>query len=236
MRSNPSRLSFLLILFAVLSLAGCATKRIISQWSNPAYTPPSLSFKKIMVIGATDQAAIRRNFEDEFVSELKAAGVDAVPSYRYIPENGKVAEARLKEAVQESAAGAVIMTRLVRVEERTEVSPGYFDPFPAFRLYGWYSSAWYGGFYVPPRVYRYPVFFSETTLYDVVKDEVVWTGTMRTIDPENVNEAIENYVQTVIEALKEKNILTSKQREGSKAPLSFNLVVDLDNLITPSQN
>jgi hypothetical protein len=195
------------IVITALALGGCASKRIISQWSNPAYASPASSFKKIMVIGVTDQTAIRRNFEDEFISELKATGVYGVPSYRYIPESGRVAEARLKEAVRKAGADAVVITRLVRVEERAEVSPGYYDPFPVFGLYGWYSSAWYGGFYTPPRVYRYPVFFSETTLHDVAKDAVVWTGTIRTIDPENVSAAIENYVETVVEALKDKNLL-----------------------------
>ena len=197
--------STLPVLIASLAVTGCATKQIISQWSNPAYTLSP--FKRILVIGITDHTAIRRNFEDEFTTELKAAGVDALPSYRYFPENGKVAEARLKEAVRKSGADAVMMTKLLRVEKRAEVSPGYYDSFPAFGLYGWYSSAWYGGFYTPPRVYLYPVFFSETTMYDVARDEVIWTGTIRTIDPENVNNAIEDYVETVVAALKEKNLL-----------------------------
>ena len=186
---------------------GCASKAIISQWSNPAYRSAGVPFKRIIVIGATDQTSIRRNFEDNFTAALKAAGVDAVPSYLYVPENGKVAERRLKEAVLKAGADGVIITRLLRVEQRTEVSPGYYDPYPAYGLYGWYSSAWYGGFYTPPRVYSYPVYFSETTLYDVEKDDVVWTGTIRTIDPENLNKAIENYVKAVIEALKENNLL-----------------------------
>ncbi|HWO43062.1 MAG TPA: hypothetical protein VNO43_14775 [Candidatus Eisenbacteria bacterium] len=191
----------------VALIGGCATKRIVTQWSNPNYAGPAQAFKRILVIAATDQTALRRNFEDAMVARLKAAGVDAVPSYRYFPENGKVPEPRLKEAVQKSGADAAMITRLIGVTRRTEVTPGYYDPFPAFGLYGWYASAWYGGFYVPPRVYRYPVFFSETTLYDVVKDEVVWTGTIRTVDPEEIDEAIDDYASTVVAALQEKNLL-----------------------------
>jgi hypothetical protein len=206
-RSTFSRLSLLALFIAGAVASGCATKNIVSQWSNPAYRSSSLSFNRILVVGATDQTSIRRNFEDEFTSELKAAGIRALQSYRFIPEDGKVAESRLKEAVRKAGADAVIVTRMLRVQERTQVSPGFYDPYPAVGLYGWYSSAWYGGFYAPPRVYRYPVYFTETTLYDVGKDEVVWTGTIRTIDPENVNQAIENYVETVLAALKEQNIL-----------------------------
>jgi hypothetical protein len=207
MRSTFWRPSFPALLISCLIASGCATKMIISEWSNPAYNARSLSFKRILVIGTTDQTSIRRNFEDKFTSELRATRVNAVPSYQYIPEDGKVAEPRLKEAVLKSTADAVIITRLSRVEERIEVSPGYYDPYPAFGLYGWYSSAWYGGLYTPPTIYSYSVYFSETTLYDVAKDEVVWSGTIRTIDPDNVNEAIDSYVKSVVAALKAKNIL-----------------------------
>lgn len=54
----------------------------------------------------------------------------------------------------------------------------------------------------------------ERTLTTCLK-KVVWTGTIRTIDPDNVNEAIENYVETVVEALKEK-ILTAKIPKATK--------------------
>ena len=77
-------------LIAALMFAGCASTELVNQWSNPAYTSPS--FKRIMVIAVTKQASIRRNFEDEFVAQLKAAGVDAVPSYQYIPDEGQVEE------------------------------------------------------------------------------------------------------------------------------------------------
>jgi hypothetical protein len=41
----------------------------------------------------------------------------------------------------------------------------------------------------------------------VAKDEIVWTATIRTVDPENVNEAIEEYVETVVKALNNRNIV-----------------------------
>ena len=49
-----------------------------------------------MVIGVSKQPSIRRTFEDEFVTQLKVAGVEAVPSYLYIPEDGQVEENRLQ--------------------------------------------------------------------------------------------------------------------------------------------
>src|SRR5262245_1619930 len=55
-------------IISALILAGCSSTELVNQWSNPAYT--SASFKRILVIGVTQQASIRRNFEDAFVAQL----------------------------------------------------------------------------------------------------------------------------------------------------------------------
>ncbi len=115
-------------------------------------------------------------------------------------------QAKLKQTAQAAGADGTIVTRLAHVEHRTEVSPGYYNPFPAFGFYGWSSFAWYG-LYEPPRFYGYEVYTSETTLYDVAKNELVWAGTIRTSEPDDVNKAIKGYVETVIKALNEKNLL-----------------------------
>jgi len=191
-------------LIATLLLAGCASTKLVNQWSNPAYTSPS--FKSVMVIGVARQVGIRRSFEDEFVSQLKAAGIGAVPSYRFIEEEGQVGETRLKQAVNQAGADAAIITRLVKKEQRTEVSPGFYQPSPAFGFYGWYSSGW-AGYYEPPRVYQYEVYTSETSLYDMVKNQVVWSGTAQTTSPGDINREIKSYAEIMIRALKEKGLI-----------------------------
>ena len=40
----------------------------------------------------SNQAATRRIYEDQFVAELKAAGVEGVQSYLFIPQDGKSEE------------------------------------------------------------------------------------------------------------------------------------------------
>jgi hypothetical protein len=200
------------VLFVAIVVAfvfsACAATKIVTEWSNPEYASPR--FKKILVIGVSKRPSIRRTFEEEFVNKLKAAGVDAVPSYLYISEDGQVDEARLQEAVRKANADAVIITRLVRVEKKTEVSPGFYQPAPAATLgfYGGYSTAWLG-YYEPPRIYEYEVYISETSLYDVTKNQLVWTGTAETTDPGDIGNEIKRYVDIVIDALKSKKILLS---------------------------
>jgi hypothetical protein len=187
-----------------LTLAACASTELINQWSNPAYTSPS--FKKIMVIGVTKQAGIRRTFEDEFVAQLKAAGVSAIPSYLYIPQDGPVEEAVLKQALKEAGADAVMITRLVGVQKKTEIAPGYYPPDPAMAVHPLYTTAW-NDYYEPPIVYQSEVYTSETSLYDTFKNQVVWRGTAQTTAPGNLSQEIKNYAGIVISALKEKKLI-----------------------------
>jgi hypothetical protein len=133
--------------------------------------------------------------------------VEAVPSYLYIPEDDQVDESHLQAAVKQAGADAVIITRLVRVEKKTEVSPGFYQPAP-FGFYGGYSAAW-RGYYEPPRVYQYDVYISETSLYDM--NQLVWAGTVETTAPDDINREIQRYVNTVIDALKSKNLLPSSK-------------------------
>jgi len=196
----------LVLLILVLAAAGCASTRVVHQWSNPDLPSPP-RFKKFMVIGISKQPGIRRSFEDEFVARLKAAGVDAVPSYRFITEDGPVDEPRLREAVGQAGADATLVTRFVRVEQKYQMSPYYYPPAPGFGFYRGYTAAWYG-YYEPP-VYPYEVYISETSLYDTAKNALIWSGTVETT-PAGISKDIARYVEAVIEALQKNNLLPSR--------------------------
>ncbi len=198
-----------LLLTAMLFFSGCAsTPMLVSQWTNPAYESPS--FKRIAVSCVDGHISIRRNCEDEFVAQLRAAGVDALPSYRSFPEDAKLDETKMKQMAKEAGADGALIVRPVRVEEKTEVSPTYF-PSPGFGIFGRHVSATRYGWYGVPRVYRYEEYTSEATLNDLRKNEVVWSGTLKTTAPDNVDSAIKTYVGNVIGALKDKNLLRMKQ-------------------------
>jgi hypothetical protein len=190
---------------AALVLSGCSTSnRLVSQWSNPGYAAPP--FRKVLVGSSGPESAIRRNLEDEFVAQFAARGVAADPSYRYIPDDQNVDEASLRTAAQQTGADAVILARAIGRERKTEYRPNYY-PYTSFGFFGPHVGAtWYGG-YGWPYPYSYDVYASEATLFDVPKNEIVWTGTVRTYDPKNVGGAIKEYVETVLNALQERNLL-----------------------------
>lgn len=203
-----SLLRVLGILFVVSAIAACATTTpIVSEWRNPAYTAGA--FNRIMVGGLGGDGSVRRNFEDEFVTQLRAAGIDALPSYRFIPEDEKLDESKLKQAAQKAGADSLIFARLIEVEQKSQYGPSYF-PYTSFGIFGSHGGASWHGLGGGARVDRYNEYVSETTLYDLGKNDVVWTGTIKTTEPANVRTAIKSYVETVLKTLQEKNLLPSR--------------------------
>jgi hypothetical protein len=195
-------------LLVIVAFAGCSTgPQIISEWRNPAYGTGL--FKRVMVAGPGGETSLRRNFEDEFLAQLRAAGIDALPSYGYLAEDQAVDENKLKQAAQKVGADALLFARSVRVESKTE--PSGFYPYTSFGWFGEHFGASWSGIFGAPSAYRYNEYTSEATLYDLGKNEVVWTATIKTTEPENVRTAIRSYVEEVMKALDEKNLIRKRQ-------------------------
>jgi len=206
---KTSSLNYAASLLIGLVVAGCSTTTpIVSEWRNPAYA--SASFSRIMIGGLGGDASTRRNFEDEFIAQLRAAGADGLASYRYVLEGSDADENRLRDAARKAGADALILTRLVRVEERTQYGGSSF-PSTSFGIFGSHVGASWSGLGGAPSAYRFNEYTTETALHDVAKNEVVWTGTTKTSETEGGRTAIKSAVEAVVKSLAEKNLLRRQQ-------------------------
>ena len=195
------------IFFMILALNGCSTATpIVSEWRNPA--PASSSFQRLMIGGPSGDASVRRNFEDEFVAQLAAVGVEALASYRYIPENEGENENTLKQAAQDSRTDGLLFMRSVKVEQKTHYPA--IGPEISFGIFGSNAAAGWSGIPGSSGPTRYNEYTSETALYDVARNELVWTGTVKTKEPNNVQTAIKSYVQTITKALTAQNLFPKR--------------------------
>ena len=195
-------LAALLILLAAL-LGGCASTSLVNQWKSPEYTGAPM--RKVMVVGVTRQPSVRRVFEDEFASKLKAAGVEAIPSYAQIAEDGQADPKVLEEAVAKLGVDGVLVTRLVKRDKETQVSGGY-GPVAPMGFHGWYSSAW-TGYYEPPTVYQYDVVTLETSVYSPQQSKLVWSGTTETFSPQEVKDETANLADIIIGVLRKQGVI-----------------------------
>ena len=186
-----------------LLVAGCASTTLSNSWTTPDYKGPPL--KKVMVVGVSNQPALRRTFEDEFVKDLKAVGVDAVASYNFIPQDGQADEARVTQAVKEAGVNGVLITRFVRVDVSTQVTQAY-PPMMGMGWYGGYAGA-YGGFYDPPMVTQTDTLVLETNLYGVDESHLLWSGTTQTFAPTDIKQEMPGFAKVIIGALQKHKLI-----------------------------
>jgi hypothetical protein len=199
-----SAVKLVLTVLVGLGAWGCAPTQLVSSWQDPRFSGPPL--QKIMVIGVTKQAGIRRTFEDEFVKQLQAKGVQAVQGYTLIPEDGEVPKERVAQAVKESGVEGVLITRLVKVERQSQVYPGTYAGAPGAGFYGYYSASW-NGFYEPAEVYTYDQVTAETNLFAAKGDLLIWSGTTQTFAPSDIKKDTKQFVSLICKTLVDKKLI-----------------------------
>lgn len=196
---------YVFLLIVALIASGCASTTLTNSWRAPDY---SGAMSSLVVVGVSKQASVRRVFEDEFAAQLRLQGVRAVPSYTLVPEDGPIDKDVLRNAVDSTNADAVIITRLIKVENKVTVTqPGpplaaRYDPY----YYGFYSRAWIG-YYEPPIVQQYDVVTAETTVFVKDRAEPVWSGTTETFAPSDLKKETTGFAKVVIKALAEENLI-----------------------------
>lgn len=164
------------------TLASCgASSQLTSSWVDP--TAPDQTFKKVVVVGVTPRAPARRMYEDGFVADLQARGLDAVPSYT-VAGDGQLDKAAAEAKLQEIGAEAVIVTRLVDQETVQNYYPPTYSSVAAPSAYygGWYGYYSMGYTYMssPGYTVENKVFRLETNLYHLKTGKLLWSGLTET--------------------------------------------------------
>ena len=199
----------LFVAVAALALAGCASTTIRDAWTDPSYGGPG--FRKVLVLGVSSDMTNRRIFEDVMAQRIAATGVEAIPSYRYLPDGGKVPESTLDGAVKASGADGLLMSRIRAIDRRTSVSTSMVPAGPA---YGPWGPGWYGmysGWYPVTEVRQYDIAVVETSVFDTAGKRLVWTGVTETYEPRSVEKDAPGFADVIVKALSERGLLPAKR-------------------------
>ncbi|UCH48412.1 MAG: hypothetical protein JSU95_00915 [Betaproteobacteria bacterium] len=186
-------------LIIAVCVTGCASTELTNSWRDPGYTQ---SVTSLVVLGVSNQASVRRVFEDEFAAQLRSRGIRAIPSYTLIADDGQIDEERLRTAIESANTDGVIITRLASVKDVTLATTG---PSAAPYYYGYYSRAWIR--YYEPVVQQYEVVTLETTIFALGRAEPVWSGTTETFAPEDVKRETAGFAKVVMKALAAEGLI-----------------------------
>jgi hypothetical protein len=199
----------MLVMLALLAV-GCAgngngsddAAQVTDRWQEPrSATAPAQRYGSVFVIGIAHSDELRRAFEDEFVRQLAAEGVNATPSYGPLPQTD-VARDEVVRAVRASGADGVVITRLLRREQRHRAA---LSPVGYHTHYSSASKMVYTP--QPPVVYRTEVVTLETRLFDADREQMIWAATTELFDPRATQTQVGRLVRGIIKEIKKASLI-----------------------------
>ena len=195
--------TFLLAL-VVLALTACATTRPVHEWRDDQFTGP---IDSVLVIAAIERSTQRRVYEDLFSQALQAYDTEAIPGYSLMTSEAEISRATVEAAVRGRAIDAVLVTRLLGVEQVETYQP------PTTQVY--YRS--YHRYYqhalteTSPGYYRrYDLLSIETVLYDTASGNLIWSMQSEAIEPTTPRHLIEQQIALTIAHLGAQGLLPRK--------------------------
>jgi hypothetical protein len=200
-------------LFMVTLAAGKSSKLVMS-WKNPAYVRTT-AFSRVLALGLSDKARIRADFEDALAAQLAGAGMETIPGNTILlrPEGSQLDLQYLRAQIRESKVDAVVVSRLINVENTVTYVPGtsYTPPLPYYGTFYGYYGAVYPAVYTPGYLKNENKISIDTKLYSVSsgEGELVWTGITDTFNPSDVNKAIDRLVKLVVKQMQIEGAIRS---------------------------
>ncbi len=198
------------VLLAASAVGSCKSVKLVASEKNPTYS--GQRFRKVLVIGMSNDPAIRSDFEDAMANKLTRDGVVAIPGHSILlrPESANMDMDYLKAQIREHHIEAVLVSRLVRVEKDVTYIPGhsYTVPYPYYNsFYGYYPMA-YRQVYSPDYLREDTTVRIETNLYATAtpEGEFVWTGISDSFNPSSAKKAIDAVVKVVVKELEKEAI------------------------------
>ncbi len=192
-------------ILSALLMTGCATTQLTSAWKDPAYKGPP---HKIMIVGITKKPVNKRIFEDEFVRQLKAKGIDAVASYTVMADRKQGDHEVIAMKLKEQGADAVLITRLVSKKTvRTDI-PGRFTVIPS--SYGtWRDYYVYGSevIFTPGYTAEDEYALMESNLYDAGSDKLIWSAASETELLGSDQDQIKSYIGVMVNSMAGQKLL-----------------------------
>jgi hypothetical protein len=212
-RSSDSKraLAITAALAMVATVAWANGAKLVVSWKNPAYS--GAQPKRVLVIGMSEDPAIRADFEDDMAAAIAKDGVEVIPGNHILlrPDSPDMDENYLKGQIRDHKIDAVLTSRMIRVDKSQTYISGasYVVPFTYYNTFWGYYGTVYRQVYTPGYLRNDTTVRIETNFYSTAGEsgELIWTGTSETFNPSSAKKTIDGVVKTIAKEFKKKGIL-----------------------------
>ena len=207
-------------IFVIFSffLMGCSSISLVENWKNPDIV--LFNANKVLLVGMTQSAETRENFESQLKKEFTSRNVEAwrsVDIFDLSLTNSRKTEKELDEVEQsllDKDFDAILLTKITGSENRENFmkSISRWDDHQS-RFNDDYLE--HQGIYYDDNYYeKFTVYHAETTLYCICEGKdraMIWRGVIDITDPNNVEKAIKDYIKLVIVAMEDQDLVFTSQ-------------------------
>jgi len=196
---------------------GCTSTQLVSSWTNPEIVV--FDAYQVLIVGMSQDEAIRIGFETKLREVLKRRNINAVRSIDLFDitfTSSEKSEKELSEVEQELLQkdfDAILFTKIVGYENKRTFRKKLAE---LHGLYGEFSEDYRGhqSIYYDPTYYdSYNIYHAETALYCICIDkerELIWRGNIDIKDPINIEKTMDDYIKIIVAALEKQDLVLRK--------------------------
>lgn len=196
----------------------CCSPQLSSSFTKEGYTDNT--YKKIAVVGISDNLNSRLSFERTAVALLKENGINAVLGINVFPPNMSKEAQNPKnfiKIIKENNLDGVITMSLINTEDSHRYTPGNTVTIPVgyYRvgkhIFRRYATVREPGYYEPTKSY-----VIEAVLYNLKgeltenKNTWVWTGETSLVNPSSLQSAASSFSKRLVGQIIKDKIIVSK--------------------------
>lgn len=206
------------IIALCLLFVSCSSVELVENWINPDidnYKP-----NKVLLIGMTANHNARYQFEKQLHEEYTSRGIESVMSLDLF-ESSFTSEKKTTEELNsleknliENGFDTILFTKIIGVEDKIAYKINYDGYDSTHRKFKEDYLKYQDAFYNPDYYEEYTVYHTETSMYCIcsTKDrELIWKGYIDIMDPQSINETIDDYVGLIIIVLEEQQLINPKK-------------------------
>ncbi len=188
-------------------LCACTESTVFtSTWKSPDAVRIDPTGKTVVAVFVSPNEGQRRAAEDLLASDLTAKGAHGIPSYSLVTNDQRADAEGARYRFKSAGASGIVVMRVVGKDQQVTYSPG--APMPAY--YGGFGPYWGYGWsaaYSPGYLQTDTLISVETLIYSVQQDKLLWAGTSRTTNPNDLTALIGDVANAVTQELTKQGLL-----------------------------
>ena len=161
----------------------------------------------ILIVGISEDLAIRKLFEETFAKRFNRAGVNSVSSMVVISSEKEMDKDTIKSAAVENSMETVLVTHLAASGDKKVYQPGPTGISRSGRQFGNYYPFIVDSIHHPGRFKDRKFVKLVTNLYETSTEEQIWGGVSESIEPKSTERIIETLVEKIIKDMRKNNLI-----------------------------